>query len=107
MKVAFLAADMVEQVELTEPWKAVEQAGWEHELVSLKAGEIQAAQHFDKGDTFPVDRTVDEAEAGEYDALVIPGGVANPDMLKKPNALGAGGAKNGFRRFPSVTAAGG
>jgi protease I len=82
MKVAFLASDMVEQVELTAPWKAVEQAGWEHELISLKGGEIQAAQHFDKGDTFPVDRKVGDADARDYDALVVPGGVANPDMMR-------------------------
>jgi protease I len=73
---------MVEQVELTEPWKAVEQEGWEHELVSLEEGQIQAAKHFDKGDTFPVDRAVANADASEYDALVVPGGVANPDMMR-------------------------
>ena len=69
-------------MELTAPWKAVEQAGWEHELISLKGGEIQAAQHFDKGDTFPVDRKVGDADARDYDALVVPGGVANPDMMR-------------------------
>ena len=82
MRVAFLATDMVEQVELTEPWKAVEGEGWEHELVSLEAGSIQAAKHFDTGDTFPVDRTVKDARASDYDALVVPGGVANPDMMR-------------------------
>jgi protease I len=81
-RIAFLATDMVEQVELTEPWKAVEQAGGKPELVSLKSGEIQAAQHFDKGDTFEVDRPVEEARAGDYDGLVLPGGVANPDLLR-------------------------
>jgi protease I len=82
MKVAFLAADMVEQVELTRPWEAVEQEGWEPELVSLEHGTIQAANHFDKGDTFEVDRTVDEVSADDYDALVVPGGVANPDLMR-------------------------
>ncbi len=82
MKVAFLAADMVEQVELTRPWEAVEQEGWEPELVSLEKGSIQAANHFDKGDTFDVDRTVDDVSADDYDALVIPGGVANPDLMR-------------------------
>jgi protease I len=82
MKVAFLATDMVEQVELTEPWEAVKGEGWEPELVSLRAGTIQAAKHYDKGDTFPVDRTLDEVDADEYDALVLPGGVANPDELR-------------------------
>ena len=82
MKVAFLATDMVEQVELTEPWKAVEQQGWQPELVSLRAGEIQGSDHYDKADRFPVDRTVEEASADDYDALVIPGGVGNPDELR-------------------------
>ena len=82
MRIAFLATDMVEQVELTEPWKAVEEKGWAADLVSLEDGEIQAANHFDKGDRFPVDRTVAEADPDEYDALVLPGGVANPDMLR-------------------------
>jgi protease I len=88
MRVAFLAADMVEQVELTRPWEAVEQEGWEPELVSLDEGAIQAAQHFDKGDTFVVDRTVDEVSADDYDALVVPGGVANPDLMRtNPEAV--------------------
>jgi protease I len=82
MKVAFLATDMVEQVELTEPWKAVEQQGWQPELVSLKPGTSQGFRHYDKADTFPVDRTVEEASARDYDALVIPGGVGNPDTLR-------------------------
>jgi protease I len=82
MKVAFLATDMVEQVELTEPWQAVEGEGWEPELVSLKPGTIQAANHHDKADTFPVDRTLQEADPDQYDALVLPGGVANPDELR-------------------------
>ncbi|HEY7792961.1 MAG TPA: type 1 glutamine amidotransferase domain-containing protein [Gaiellaceae bacterium] len=82
MKVAFLATDMVEQVELTEPWKTVEEQGWQPELVSLEAGEIQGFNHYDKADTFPVDRTVEEASADDYDALVLPGGVGNPDALR-------------------------
>jgi protease I len=81
-RVAFLATDMVEQVELTEPWKAVEDAGATPELVSLKEGEIQGFNHFDKADTFKVDRTVEEASADDYDALVIPGGVGNPDTMR-------------------------
>jgi protease I len=81
-RIAFLATDMVEQVELTEPWKAVEQAGGTPELVSLEEGEIQGFNHYDKADTFPVDRTVDEATADDYDALVLPGGVGNPDTLR-------------------------
>jgi protease I len=82
MKVAFLATDMVEQVELTEPWKAVEEQGWTPELVSLKSGEIQGFNHYDKADTFDVDATVEEASVDDYDALVLPGGVGNPDTLR-------------------------
>jgi deglycase len=81
-RVAFLATDMVEQVELTEPWKAVKEAGATPELVSLEEGEIQAFNHYDKADTFKVDRTVEEARADDYDALVIPGGVGNPDTMR-------------------------
>jgi protease I len=81
-RIAFLATDMFEQVELTEPWKAVEEAGGTPELVSLEEGEIQGFNHYDKADTFPVDRTVREASANEYDALVQPGGVGNPDTLR-------------------------
>ncbi len=81
-RVAFLATDMVEQVELTEPWKAVKEAGATPELVSLDEGEIQGFNHYDKADTFTVDRTVEEARADDYDALVIPGGVGNPDTMR-------------------------
>ncbi len=81
-KIAFLATDMVEQVELTEPWRAVEEAGGEPELISLQSGEIQGFNHYDKGDTFPVDRTADGASPEEYDGLVLPGGVGNPDQLR-------------------------
>jgi protease I len=81
-RVAFLATDMVEQVELTEPWQAVKDEGAEVELISLEEGEIQGFNHYDKADTFKVDRTVEEAQAGEYDALVVPGGVGNPDTMR-------------------------
>ena len=81
-KVAFLATDMVEQVELTGPWEALKDAGAEVELVSIDEGEIQGFNHFDKADTFRVDRTVEEASASDYDALVLPGGVGNPDALR-------------------------
>jgi protease I len=81
-RIAFVATDMVEQVELTEPWKAVEQAGGTPELLSIKQGEIQGFNHFDKADTFPVDRQVAEASADDYDGLVLPGGVGNPDQLR-------------------------
>jgi len=81
-RVAFLATDMVEQVELTKPWKAVEQAGADIDLVSLEEGEIQGFNHYDRADKFPVDRTVEDASAEDYDALVLPGGVGNPDTLR-------------------------
>jgi protease I len=81
-RVAFLATDGVEQVELTEPWKAVEAAGGGPELVSPKQGEIQGFEHHDKGDRFPVDTTVADADPSDYDALVLPGGVINPDILR-------------------------
>jgi protease I len=81
-RVAFLATDMVEQVELTEPWQAVKDEGAAVELISLEEGEIQGFNHYDKADTFKVDRTVEEARADDYDALVIPGGVGNPDTMR-------------------------
>jgi len=81
-RVAFLATDMVEQVELTEPWKAVESEGAIPELISLEDGEIQGFNHYDKADTFKVDHTVEEARADDYDALVVPGGVGNPDTMR-------------------------
>jgi protease I len=81
-KIAFLATDGVEQVELTEPRKAVEQEGAETHLISLEDGEIQGFEHLDKADRFPVDRTVKDAGADDYDGLVLPGGVANPDFLR-------------------------
>ncbi|MCH6162257.1 type 1 glutamine amidotransferase domain-containing protein [Streptomyces marispadix] len=83
MRIAFLMApEGVEQVELTEPWKAVKDAGHTPRLVSTTPGRIQAFNHLDKGDTFQVDQTVDETSAEEYGALVLPGGVANPDALR-------------------------
>jgi len=81
-RVAFLATDMVEQVELTEPWQAVKDEGAAVELISLEEGEIQGFNHYDKADEFKVDRTVEEARADDYDALVIPGGVGNPDTMR-------------------------
>ena len=82
-RVAFLVApEGVEQVELTDPWKAVEDAGGSPELLSTDPGEVQAFNHLDKADTFTVDRTVADADASEYDGLVLPGGVANPDLLR-------------------------
>jgi protease I len=82
-RIAFLVApEGAEQVELTEPWDAVLREGATADLVSTEQGEIQAFNHLDKGDTFKVDRTVDEVSPSDYDALVLPGGVANPDFLR-------------------------
>jgi len=81
-KVAIIAADMVERVELVEPRKALEKAGATTELLSIKPGTIEAFDHFDKAEKIKVDRLVEEADASEYDALMIPGGVRNPDQLR-------------------------
>jgi protease I len=82
-RIAFLVANEgVEQIELTEPWKAVEKAGGRPELIAPETGKAQAFNHLDKGDKFSVDRTVDDVDAAEFDALVLPGGVANPDILR-------------------------
>jgi deglycase len=81
-KVAFLATDGVEQVELEQPWDAIKGAGADVELVSIEDGEIRANQHLDPGDTFKVDKLVSDVDASDYDALVLPGGVANPDFLR-------------------------
>ena len=87
-RVAFLATDGVEEVEYTEPRKAVEQAGGTAELVSVKAGHIQAVNHLDKAATYHVDKQVKDVDVDRYDALVLPGGVANPDFLRiDPDAV--------------------
>ncbi|WP_354638841.1 type 1 glutamine amidotransferase domain-containing protein [Kitasatospora camelliae] len=81
--VAFLVAPVgVEQVELTQPWQAVAEAGGTPELVSTKAGRVQAFRHLDRADTFAVDAVAGEVHADRYDGLVLPGGVANPDLLR-------------------------
>jgi protease I len=81
--IAFLVApEGVEQVELTEPWKAVQDAGGTPRLVSTDSGQIQAFNHLDKADTFDVDVLVDQTSEAEYAALVLPGGVSNPDFLR-------------------------
>jgi protease I len=82
-RVAFLVApEGIEQVELTEPWKAVEESGAQPVLLSTQTGSVQAFNHLDKADTFDVDQVVADADVAEYDALVLPGGVANPDALR-------------------------
>jgi protease I len=81
-KVAILVADGFEQVEMTEPRKALKDAGAETHLISLKAGKVKGWQHTDWGDEFPVDVTLEQADAEDYDALLLPGGVMNPDKLR-------------------------
>ena len=81
-RVAFIATHGVEQVELTEPWKAVREASGEPVLVSPQPGEIQGFNHRDKGETFSVDATFDSVSPTDFDGLVIPGGVINPDRLR-------------------------
>jgi protease I len=81
--IAFLVApEGIEQVELTDPWAAVEKAGGTPRLLSTESGEVQAFNHLDKADTFAVDAVVADADPESYDGLVLPGGVANPDALR-------------------------
>jgi deglycase len=82
-RIAFLVApEGTEQVELTEPWEAVAGEGATPELISTESGEIQAFNHLEKADAFGVDHTVGDVSASDYDGLVLPGGVANPDALR-------------------------
>jgi protease I len=81
-RVAFLFTEGVEQAELTEPLKAVRDAGADTDLISLETGEVEMWQHFDKGEKITADRAVGEANPADYDGLVLPGGVANPDQLR-------------------------
>ena len=81
--VAFLTAqEGIEEVELTEPWKAVKDAGATPKLIAPESGEIQAFNHLDKSSTYTVDQSLEDADPDDYDALVLPGGVANPDQLR-------------------------
>jgi protease I len=81
-RIAIIAADQVEEVELVEPRKALEEAGAETDLISMKAGEIQGVNHFEKANRHKVDKAVADADAGDYDGLMIPGGVGNPDLMR-------------------------
>ena len=88
LRVAVLATDGVEQVELTEPVKALKAAGAKVTVVSPKAGQIQGMNHDQTGDKLPVDATLDSVKPGDFQALLLPGGVANPDALRTmPNAV--------------------
>ncbi len=82
-RVAFMVSNEgIEQAELVDPWKAVEQAGGHPELIAREAGRAQAFNHLDPADSFPVDRTTAEASADDYVGLVLPGGVANGDQVR-------------------------
>jgi len=85
--IAIIAADMVEQVELVEPRKALEGAGAETHLISMEPGAIQGFKHFDKADKHNVDRTIDAVKASDYDGLLIPGGVGNPDLMRQDERM--------------------
>jgi len=87
-KVAVLVADGFEQVEMTEPRDALNKAGADTKIVSVKSGQIQGMHHADKGEKFDVDLTLDDADPADFDALLIPGGLMNPDTLRStPKAL--------------------
>jgi protease I len=86
-RIAIIATDMVEQVELVEPRKALEKAGAATELISMKPGEIQGFNHYDKADKHKVDKTSEEVDASDYDGLLIPGGVGNPDTMRTDENL--------------------
>lgn len=81
-KVAILVTDGFEQVEMTQPKQAFEDAGAQTHIISPKRDRVQGWHHYDKGDYFPVDVSVDQANPDDYDALLLPGGVANPDQLR-------------------------
>ena len=88
LKVAILVAEGFEQREMTEPREALENAGATTQIVSPADAEVGGWNHFDKGDKFPVDVSLSEAKADDFDALLLPGGVANPDQLRmKPEAV--------------------
>lgn len=102
-RIAILVADGFEQVEMTQPRKALDAAGAKTELISPAKGQVQAWQHHEKGDKFPVDMDLDKANPENYDALLLPGGVANPDQLRTlPKAVEF--AKNFFKNEKPVAA---
>lgn len=87
MRIAFVTANEgVEEVELRQPWQAVVEAGGRAQLIAPEPGEVQTMRHLDKAETFPVDFTTSEVDAADLDALVLPGGVANPDRLRMDEA---------------------
>ncbi|MCX5609274.1 MULTISPECIES: type 1 glutamine amidotransferase domain-containing protein [unclassified Streptomyces] len=104
MRIAFLMApEGVEEIELTEPWKAVLAAGWNPQLVSTKPGRVRAYHHLEKAGTFPVDHVLAGDTADAYDALVLPGGLANPDALRR-NERAVGFTRSFFEAGKPVAA---
>lgn len=81
-RIAFLATEGFEQIELTRPWKDIQAAGAEVELIALEDGEVDGFNHLDRADSFKVDKKVADAKVSDYHGLVLPGGVANPDALR-------------------------
>ena len=102
-RIAILATDGFEEVELTEPKKALEDAGAFTDVVSIKSGKIQGFRHMDQGDTIKVDKTLDQANPKDYDNLVLPGGVNNPDQLRM-NAKAVAFVKSFFEEGKPVAA---
>lgn len=102
-KIAFLVTDGFEQVELTKPWEAIKNAGAQVELVSLKSGKVQGVHHDKTGDQFPVDKVVGKVSAEDYDGLVLPGGVFNPDALRM-NADAVDFVRDFFKQHKPVAA---
>ncbi len=101
--IAFLATDGFEQIELTRPWKDIKDAGAKVVLISLEKDKIQGFNHFEKGDKFNVDQTIDNANASEFDGLVLPGGVHNPDTLRM-NKSAIAFIKDFFKQHKPVAA---
>jgi protease I len=86
-RVAFVVANEgIEEIELLEPWQAVINAGGKPELVAPRRGLVETMRHLDRADRFPVDRTTEEVRAEDFDAIILPGGVANPDLLRQDAA---------------------
>lgn len=102
-RIAFLATDGVEQSELSRPWDAIKAAGAEVELISLEQGKIQGMEHAEKGEQFQVDKVISEASSSDYDGLVLPGGVANPDALRMEEEV-VSFVKNFFEQSKPVAA---
>lgn len=102
-RIAFLATDGVEQIELTQPWDACQKAGATVELISLKRGKIQGVHHEQQADQHSVDKTIDQVSANDYDALVLPGGVFNPDALRT-NSQAVSFVRDFFKQHKPVAA---